>query len=302
MRKRWEKEKERSRVERTEAAAKLNLKHETTRKTFQIELRNFMGAARFLLLRFKNAASNSARPFSSSAALVRRPWTHLTDEQEDSGGESSVYRRALRLQRPTTIRCEESLHNSVSLIGAIERPLKVCNSVKFGVYTILKVNAPTGAYGSLWVMLKFWEEMAEMSVQHLKPNDFVYVSGRLGSYVKVDDNGKSVQHYEVRNATFVNNYSVDVSYEDIKQKRRDRLHLWQVFFANPSEWWDNRNHKSNPKLPDFKHKDTGEVLWLKDNDPPWVHKQLQLHDSRLYKRSPGEHINAWSHLSPLVYE
>ncbi|KAK6160761.1 hypothetical protein DH2020_004142 [Rehmannia glutinosa] len=230
-----------------------------------------MGPARFLLVRFKNAASHSARLFSSSATLVRRPWTHLTDESVNSDGGSAVYRRALRLQRPTTIRYEESLHNSVSLIGAIERPLRECNSARFGVYTALKVNAPTGAYGYFRILLKFWDEMAEMSVQHLKPNDLVYVSGRLGSYMKVDENGKSMRYYE-------------------------------VFFASPSEWWDNRNHKSNTKLPDFKHKDTGEVLWLKDNDPPWVRKQLQLHDSRLYKRSPGEHRNAWSHLSPLVYE
>ncbi|KAL0438652.1 UNVERIFIED_CONTAM: protein OSB1, mitochondrial [Sesamum latifolium] len=76
------------------------------------------------------------------------------------------------------------------------------------------------------------------------------------------------------------------------QKRRNRLHLWQIFFANPYEWWDDRNCKLSPKAPDFKHKDTGEVLWLKDNDPPWIKRQLQLIDSRLSKRSPGERRNA----------
>lgn len=78
------------------------------------------------------------------------------------------------------------------------------------------------------------------------------------------------------------------------QKRRNRLHLWHIFFASPSEWWDNRNCKTNPRAPDFKHKDTGEVLWLKDTDPPWVRKQLQLQDSRLSK---GEHRSHLSHLS-----
>lgn len=48
-------------------------------------------------------------------------------------------------------------------------------------------------------MLKFWGEMAEVSVQHLKPHDLVYVSGRLGSYLK---DGSSVL-YEVHSATFL---------------------------------------------------------------------------------------------------
>lgn len=93
-----------------------------------------------------------------------------------------------------------------------------------------------------------------------------------------------------------------VSFEDMMQKRRNRLHLWHVFFANPSEWWDNRKSKLKPGSPDFKHKDTGEALWLTDSDPPWINQQLQLHDSRFSKRSHVDRINAWPHLSPLFYD
>lgn len=57
-------------------------------------------------------------------------------------------------------------------------------------------------------MLKFWNEMAEVSVQHLKPYDLVYVSGRLGSYMKVDEDGKLMRRYEVWYDTFVSNYEV----------------------------------------------------------------------------------------------
>lgn len=46
-------------------------------------------------------------------------------------------------------------------------------------------------------MLKFWNEMAEVSVQHLKPNDLVYVAGSLKSYMKVEDDGKPMREYEV---------------------------------------------------------------------------------------------------------
>lgn len=66
------------------------------------------------------------------------------------------------------------------------------------------------------------------------------------------------------------------------------MHLWQVFFASPHEWWDNRRGKKSPWTPDFKHKDTKECLWLKPDDPPWVRKQLQLYDSNMgarYSRS-----------------
>ncbi|CAD6205831.1 unnamed protein product [Miscanthus lutarioriparius] len=57
-----------------------------------------------------------------------------------------------------------------------------------------------------------------------------------------------------------------------------RLRLWLVFFANPYEWWDNRQSKPWPTYPDFKHKDTREKIWLRPDDPPWVRKQLELHD------------------------
>lgn len=60
---------------------------------------------------------------------------------------------------------------------------------------------------------------------------------------------------------------------------KNRLYLWQVFFSSPYEWWDNRKNKKNSRSPDFKHKDTGEVLWLQPNDPSWVKRQLQLLDS-----------------------
>jgi hypothetical protein len=27
--------------------------------------------------------------------------------------------------------------------------------------------------------------------------------------------------------------------------------LWQQYFANPEQWWDNRGSKRNPRSPDF---------------------------------------------------
>lgn len=105
-----------------------------------------MGTTRRLTLSFKNTPLISVRLFSSSAALIRRSWTDCECEPEKIEGESAVYRRALKLQRPTTVHYQKNLRNSVSLIGEIDRPLKACNSDSFGVHTLLKVRAPACPY------------------------------------------------------------------------------------------------------------------------------------------------------------
>lgn len=51
--------------------------------------------------------------------------------------------------------------------------------------------------------------------------------------------------------------------------------LWRSVFDAPDRWWDNRENKRNPRAPDFKHKDTGEGLWLTGRDtPPWVMERM----------------------------
>jgi len=42
----------------------------------------------------------------------------------------------------------------------------------------------------------------------------------------------------------------------------DRNALWDEWIADPTAWWDNRDNKRNPKAPDFKHKETGQGLWV----------------------------------------
>ncbi|KAL2607659.1 hypothetical protein R1flu_026232 [Riccia fluitans] len=51
--------------------------------------------------------------------------------------------------------------------------------------------------------------------------------------------------------------------------------LWQQFFYDPSEWWDNRLGKRDPDYPDFKHKYRKEALWLDTGSSyPWVKAKL----------------------------
>lgn len=47
------------------------------------------------------------------------------------------------------------------------------------------------------VLLKMWNEMAEITVQHLKPNDLIYVSGYLGWYTKLEEYGRCIRCHEV---------------------------------------------------------------------------------------------------------
>lgn len=83
-----------------------------------------------------------------------------------------------------------------------------------------------------------------------------------------------------------------VSGEDYPEWNRKRLLLWQTFFANPYEWTDCRKTKQNPKAPDFKHKSTGEALWIRPDDPPWISKQLKLIDPLLSGQRRESHTGA----------
>lgn len=48
---------------------------------------------------------------------------------------------------------------------------------------------------------------------------------------------------------------------------------WKSLVEDPSKWWDNRVGKKNAKWPDFKHKETGDALWL-NRSPDWVLSKL----------------------------
>ncbi|KAJ7517124.1 hypothetical protein O6H91_21G011200 [Diphasiastrum complanatum] len=51
--------------------------------------------------------------------------------------------------------------------------------------------------------------------------------------------------------------------------------LWQEYFSDPSQWWDNRLTKKSPRHPDFKHKRTLEGLWVDGwLNPSWVKEKM----------------------------
>lgn len=50
---------------------------------------------------------------------------------------------------------------------------------------------------------------------------------------------------------------------------------WKNLIKNPKDWWDNRSTKPKETYPDFRHKETGEALWLSSSSTPkWVLSEL----------------------------
>ncbi|OMO74875.1 Primosome PriB/single-strand DNA-binding protein [Corchorus olitorius] len=251
------------------------------------------------------------------AASIPRFSSFFVDDDE---GGSGVYRLVLKSQRPTTVEVLPQLRNSVSFIGTVDKPLKVMNTNAddFGVHTWLKVKNPCNPDRSFKILLNMWDEIAEMCVKHLKPDDFIYVSGLLGSYSKAIEDGQTRLLYKVnvKEVNFVAQQGQRSNSQKCKklqseqddvgeagmEKYENQIYLWQVYFTNPFEWWDNRKKKKNPRQPDFKHKDTGEALWLNPNDPPWIKKQLERLDSRLSECSIGGQVSSRRRVSEWVYD
>ncbi|KAE8657105.1 Nbs-lrr resistance protein isoform 1 [Hibiscus syriacus] len=198
----------------------------------------------------------------SSAASNRRISNHFEGDEE---GGSAAYRLALKFQRPKTVQVERGSRNRVSLIGTVDVPLTVMNtkSDKFGVRTRLIIKKPYDSDRRFKIGLRMWNDMGRICMEHVKPGDFFY-PGEAGM-----------------------------------ERYNSPLYLWQVFFTSLSEWWDNR--KKNPSQPDFKHKDTGEALWLNPDDPPWIRKQLELLDSRL-AQGAGDQVSCRNCISEWVYD
>ncbi|MED6120327.1 Protein osb1, mitochondrial-like [Stylosanthes scabra] len=269
-------------------------------------------------LPYYSLSHQTSSPFSTftpetTSFKERLRLSHSFDDDAVSGT-SAVYIHTKKFQRPPTIHFRREIENKASFIGTVTRQPKLVNakSGRFGAFTVLKVPNPRceGPHRSyLRVLLFMWDRLAELASKHLEGNDYVYVSGCLGSYNKVDHSGNDIVDYKlvVKELDFVarkigheeHKRSESIEAADSIQNNQNRLHLWQVFFSNPYEWWDNRKSKFKGKQPDFKHKHTGEVLRLSKYDPPWVRKQLELIDSKI---AEGRVMGSRSRVSTWVYD
>ncbi|XP_047085178.1 protein OSB2, chloroplastic-like [Lolium rigidum] len=217
--------------------------------------------------------------------------------------------------RPDEIPWSKELCNSVRLIGTVGtdvelRQLPSGASVARGRIAVWKSATET-----TWVTLAFWDDLAVTASEHVKQGDKIFVSGRLVSDTVEEGPEKRQVYYKVvvqefkfiesfqpvrlyepessqdtqggKHGNYVDNGFTSGSTENRKgdymsSSSRSTEALWQAFFANPLDWWDNRKDKKNPKYPDFKHKSTGEALWVDGrSNPNWVISQLAILDSRM---------------------
>lgn len=208
--------------------------------------------------------------------------------------------------KPQEIPWNKDLANSVNLIGLVGVPVQIKQLSSGKVLAWTRLAVKKSASETTWVNLSFWDELAHIAFQYVVKGQQVHVAGRLVSDTVEGDAEKQQVYYKVvvqklnlieRSTPSVSSYNAEANTSSFGGKSQNYAgssagspeELWQAFFANPIEWWDNRRDKRNPKYPDFKHKDTGEALWIEGRfNPPWVKSQLAILDSRMASMQANE--------------
>ncbi|XP_020093126.1 protein OSB2, chloroplastic-like isoform X2 [Ananas comosus] len=163
--------------------------------------------------------------------------------------------------RPQEIPWSKELANSVRLIGIVGSPVQIkhLSSGKSVAWTRLGVRK--SAAETTWVNLTFWDELAHAAFQHVEKGHQVFVSGRLVSDVVAEEDDEKRQVYYkvvVQQLNFVERSFPPVSLYESEgntvssgekvgkfdgNSSNSTEELWQAFFANPVDWWDNRRNK-----------------------------------------------------------
>jgi len=83
--------------------------------------------------------------------------------------------------------------------------------------------------------------------------------------------------------------------------------LWRSLAEAPDTWWDNRDRKAqpgaNPRSPDFKHKESGEPLWIESRDTPaWVLETLSQGSAQQQQQRQPANDGYYGASNPGAYE
>ncbi|CAN0898277.1 Protein OSB1, mitochondrial [Linum grandiflorum] len=222
-------------------------------------------------------------------------------------------------ERPAEIPWKKELCNTVQLIGIVDGPVEMKDLPSGKVVAWTRLGFKKSAADTCWINLTFWDELARSASQHLQQGNQIYVCGRLISDAVENEEGKVATYYKQlvvqqfnfieRNGSSFSSYSEGSSNMNGSANRKFNSNTsnmgsieeqWQAFFASPSEWWDNRKNKRNSKYPDFKHKTTGEALWVEGRyNPSWVKSQLAVLDERLGTMARDEDDNSRRDISSL---
>ncbi|VVA13862.1 PREDICTED: OSB1 mitochondrial [Prunus dulcis] len=220
-------------------------------------------------------------------------------DQYNNNGSSSI-QVPIAYPRPAEVQWKKELCNTVHLIGVVGLPIEIKHLPSGKVVAWTRLAVKKSSSDTSWINLTFWDEMAHVAFQHVEKGNQIYVIGRLITDSVETNEGKQQTYYKVvvQQLNFVEKGFSSLVLNDhdsdsitavrntgngaAKNSTETTQELWQAFFANPVDWWDNRKTKRNPKYPDFKHKDTGEALWIEGRyNPPWVKSQLAILDSRM---------------------
>lgn len=270
--------------------------------------------------RFRTLNPNAARK-TAPALRIKCSFDYNGGGGGGGGGNNGLYEyeryaaAAPQYPRPPEIQWKKELCNSVQLIGVVGAPVQIKHLASGKVVAWSRLAVKKSQTDTVWINLTFWDDLAHIASQHVEKGQQIHVSGRLISDTVESDDGKQQTYYKVvvQQLNFIEKslsspvslYNGDSSsatpgkrqssYSANSTGSTSTEELWQAFFANPMEWWDNRKNKRSPNYPDFKHKDTGEALWVEGRyNPPWVKSQLSILDSKMEsfnEQNSGMHVN-----------
>lgn len=184
----------------------------------------------------------------------------------------------LGFKRPEVMEWQDDMAvNSASFIGTIGRDVNIqyLDSGKIVASSSIKVKRRIK--DDSWFLVEFWGDLAEVAAAHLKKDSYVFVSGSVWVEMFLGKDGlqKTLGKVVVQDLKFVQsgfqNAERVISGHDMSIEEQ-----WKDVFDNPSHWWDNRLNKINPNGPDYRHKFSGNPLWINNRfTPPWVQERLE---------------------------
>eukprot|EP00798_Chlamydomonas_sp_ICE-L_P023376 gene23376-30637_t len=183
--------------------------------------------------------------------------------------------------------------NRIMVSGCLSSSLELTTSQSGVLGSTTLINSD--GKGGVVYRVQLRDQLAKQAAGMLKSGSHIHVQGRL-SQKMVDEVGESKLHLvidadtvrvsdgpplpplEVKKTVGQSRYP-SLPVPDLTQcadaMAREEA-IWKDLFARPSSYWDNRENKRNPRAPDFKHKDSNDiVVWVSSRTlPEWVPERL----------------------------
>ncbi|KAL5699429.1 hypothetical protein ACHQM5_030335 [Ranunculus cassubicifolius] len=190
--------------------------------------------------------------------------------------------------RPSEIPWQAKVANSVNLIGRVATPVQFQSSHEGKSWAGTVLTQEKSNDVPLWIPIIFEGDLAHVAAYHLKEQDFVHVAGQLTGDPPqcTKEPGQTNIQVMVNSLSFVEETLQKKEMQNPKKQEEQvptsspkevliNEDIWHELLANPYKWWDNRLNKINPKGEDFRHKESGEKLWIDESTPGWVVSKLE---------------------------